>query len=120
MGNLFYIVKMILITIALILVMQIEVDHKTIESHAESFIQQSQIMSPVRDIAQGGFRFFKVAYHNVGKTVDSFFTKNFRSENAPGKRKLVELKRSLGFEKEQQVKEEKRRAQENNEDSDLE
>jgi hypothetical protein len=109
MGNIFYVLRMILITVVLVVLMQVEVGHKTIENHAEGFIRQSGIMAPARSVAQGGFVFFKVAYHKGSQILDSFFTKNFRNENSPGRRKLVELKRSFRFEKENEKREELKR-----------
>lgn len=113
MGNIFFTIKIAIITIVLILLMQIQVDNKTIEAHIESYVKTSMLISPIREVAHGGFAFFKSGYHWTSKTVDSFFSKNFRSENSPGRRKLTEIKRSLGFKKEQEKKQ--KTSSENNE-----
>lgn len=118
MGNIFYILKIGVITVVLIIFMQINFGQETLENKAENFIRQSSIMEPIRQVADGGFIAAKNLYRNTIEFVDSIVTKQFRSENAPGKRKLIELKRSIAFEKEQEDK--RRSSLENNETEDLE
>lgn len=104
MGQIGYILKIVIATCIVVVLMQVKVGENTIENHAEKFIRTSSTTAIFRDVAQGGFLVAKTTYHGIAKTVDSFFTKNFRAEESPGRRKLVEVKRSLGFHKEQEKK----------------
>lgn len=115
MSHIFYVLKIGLITFIVVLVMQIEVSNRTIENHAESFIRKSSILEPIRQISEGAFIASKNAYRITIKTIDSFVTKQFRAENSPGQRKLLEIKRSLAYQKEQE-----KQIEENEETEDLE
>lgn len=107
MGQIFYIIKIAVITFAVVLLMQIKIDETTtVENHVESFIRTSVLTSPIREIAQGGFLLVRNTYHGAIENLNALFTKNFQAENSPGKRKFMELKRSLGFEKEIEKKKE--------------
>jgi hypothetical protein len=99
MGHLFYVIKIGIATFLIVVLMQIEVSHSTIESHAENFIRKSNVFEPARQIAEGGFIALKIAYHKSLNIVDSFVTKQFRAENSPGQRKLLEIKRSLAHQR---------------------
>lgn len=104
MSHILYILKIGLITFIVVLAMQIEVSNKTIENHAEGFIKKSSILEPIRQISEGAFIATKNAYRITLNTFDSFVTKQFRAENSPGQRKLIEIKRSLAYQKEQEKK----------------
>lgn len=104
MGHLFYILKIGITTFLLIVFMQIQVSHNTIENHLEGFIRKSSLLEPARQISEGGFIALKNIYRKSIKTADSFVTKQFRAENSPGQRKLLEIKRSLAFQKDQEKK----------------
>ena len=119
MGNIFYVLKIGIVTVLVIVIMQINIGQETLENKAENFIRQSSIMEPIRQVADGGFVVAKNLYRKVVESIDSVVTQQFRSENAPGKRKLVELKRSLAFQKEQEQKKENSYS-ENEESEDLE
>lgn len=104
MGHLFYILKIGIATFLLIVFMQIQVSHNTIENHVENFIHKSSLLEPARQISEGGFIALKNIYRKSLKTADSFVTKQFRAENSPGQRKLLEIKRSLAYQKDQEKK----------------
>ncbi len=106
MANLFYILKIGILTFLLVVFMQIEVSQNTIENHADSFIKRSGFMEPIRETAKGGFIVLRKAYRTAIAKADLLVTEQFRLENSPGRRKILELKRSLAFEKEQDSKKE--------------
>lgn len=119
MGNIFYVLKIGIVTLVIVLIMQINIGQNTVENHAEMFIRKSSILEPVREVAEGGFIVLKNVYRKTASTIDTFVTEQFRSENAPGKRKLFELKRSLAYQKDQEKRLEEQ-SQENEESEDLE
>jgi hypothetical protein len=104
MGHLFYVLKIGIATFLIVVLMQIEVGHNTIENHAELFIRKSSLFEPARQIAEGGFIALKVVYRKTLNIADSFVTKQFRAENSPGQRKLLEIKRSLAYQKQEEKK----------------
>jgi len=97
MGHLSYVFKMLVLTLVVLMLMQLHVGRKTLENHAEEFIRKSSLLEPARDVAKSGFTIFKNAYHTGLRAADTFVTREFKSENSPGRRKIVELKRSLNF-----------------------
>lgn len=105
MEHIRYLLKIAVVTMIVIMAMQMKMNGRTLETHAESFIRTSSITSIVRDVAEGGFFLAKSAYQTTSKTVDSFFTRNFRDQNSPGRKKIAEMRKSLGFktEKEKQL-----------------
>jgi hypothetical protein len=104
MGHLFYVIKIGIATFLIVVLMQIEVSHNTIENHAENFIRRSSFFEPARQIAEGGFIALKIMYRKGIAIADSFVTKQFRAENSPGQRKLLEIKRSLAYQKDEERK----------------
>lgn len=104
MEHIKYIIRIAVVTMIVIMVMQMKMNGYTLETHAETFIRTSSATSIVRDVAEGGFFFAKSAYQTTAKTVDSFFTKNFRDENSPGRKKIAEMRKSLGFKTEKEKK----------------
>lgn len=104
MGHLFYILKIGIATFLLVVFMQIQVSHNTIENHLEGFIRKSSLLEPARQISEGGFIALKNLYRRSIKTADSFVTKQFRAENSPGQRQLLAIKRSWAYQKDQEKK----------------
>jgi len=113
MSHLFYVLKIGVATFLLVIFMQIEVSHNTIENHAEIFIRKSTLLEPIREISEIGFIALKNIYHKSISVADSFVTRQFRAENSPGRRKLLEIKRSLAYQKNQEKKIENEESSEN-------
>ncbi len=53
MMNLFFLVKTFVLTVAIVLMMQIKVGERSIESHAMGFVQSSTIAAPLNSVARG-------------------------------------------------------------------
>ncbi len=102
MSEFFYVLKVALATLILIMFMQVKVGSNTIESHFESFVKTSSVTAPVREIAEHGFIAIKGAYTN---TVHFLNAKLFKKSGAPGERSFFALKRNQIYEEEQKLKE---------------
>jgi hypothetical protein len=61
MSELFFCLKTLVLTIALVMVMQIRVGEQTLESHAMAFFQSSSIVTPLNSVAQGAGKLFEDA-----------------------------------------------------------
>ncbi len=70
MNELIYVVKCLFITVALVLVAQIKVKEKTIESHITEFGQRSWLAKNIQQTAAGGAR----AAGEIGTTVKRSFS----------------------------------------------
>ncbi len=70
-----FFVKTFILTVAIVLMMQIQVGTSTLESHAMSWVQSSSVASPLNTVARGAAKLFhdvtaKVwqgVHQNVGK-----------------------------------------------------
>lgn len=104
MSHIGFVLKIFVLTVVIVLLMQIKVGEQTVENHAHSFLKTSSILAPLNEIAQGGAALFRSTYQGAIKTFDSIVTKKFRSDSSPGKRGLVDVKRSQKYEKDQELK----------------
>lgn len=53
MMDIVFFLKTFLLTIAIVLVMQIQVGEKSIETHAMNFVQSSVVVAPLNGVAKG-------------------------------------------------------------------
>jgi hypothetical protein len=53
MMDVYFFIKSFLLTIAIVLVMQIHVGERTLESHAMSWVQSSYVVAPLNGVAKG-------------------------------------------------------------------
>jgi hypothetical protein len=104
-----FVLKVAVVTIVFVLIMQIKIGEETVENQAHYFLKTSILLKPLEDVAQGGVALFRSTYRGVVKTVDSVVTSKFKSSFAPGRREIVNIKRSETYKKEQEFK---KRAQE--------
>lgn len=82
MSELFFCLKTFVLTIAIVIVMQVQVGERTLENHALSWVQTSPIVSPLNSVARGGA---KVIREMMDKTQERFHHyKRKISENSSG------------------------------------
>ncbi len=75
MMDFLFFVKTFILTVAIVLVMQIQVGDHSLENHAMGWVQSSAITSPLNDAAKGAGKLFHEltaklhsgVHHNVGK-----------------------------------------------------
>lgn len=65
MSEFVFFLKLFGLTIALVLVMQIQVGEVSLEDHAMSFVQSSSITSPLNAVAHGGAKMFRDASSRI-------------------------------------------------------
>lgn len=87
MSEFFFFMKLFLLTIALVLVMQIQVGERSLESHAMGWVQTSALVQPLNSIAVGGAKVIKDLTAKISGSV---------SQNS-GKKKKEEKKSSSSF-----------------------
>ncbi|MCJ8277124.1 MAG: hypothetical protein HRT44_03240 [Bdellovibrionales bacterium] len=98
MGDLFFIMRMSIYTLIIVLIMQIKIGPKTVEERVIQFTHKSQFAGVIQEVAEGAVAFLGVQYNNVAGKVSTEFFKTHGQEQAPGKRlqsKLQSLKNSL-------------------------
>ncbi|MCB0350723.1 MAG: hypothetical protein KDD38_06035 [Bdellovibrionales bacterium] len=105
MGDLFFFVRVMVITIVVVLLMQIRWGNTTIENHAMNFISSSSVVKPIDDVASGTVRFIRNSWSAFIKGINTNFSNALRRENQPGQRHSgFNLQRSEQYVREQAVK----------------
>lgn len=105
MGDIFFAIRMLVVTIVIAVLMQIKIGDMTLETHAHSWVQSSSAVESLREIAQGGVRMIRVGYKTVVNLIDAKVGAGFNRDQMAGSRSLsLGLERSAAFEKEQEAK----------------
>lgn len=72
MSEVFFCIKTFVLTVAIVLVMQIQVGERTIESHAMSFVQSSAVIAPLNHVARGAAKFVQDLKDKVTAKTDHY------------------------------------------------
>ena len=59
MREVFFCIKTFVLTIAIVIVMQVQVGERTLENHALAWVQTSPLVSPLNTVAQGAAKMIK-------------------------------------------------------------
>ncbi len=95
MGDLWFCFKMLIITFVLVLLMQIRIGEHTLEASIHSWIQESPIVKPLDQVAQGGLKVLRQGFHGFSSKLSTKLEDHFSDDRTPGKRSLLPpLKRS--------------------------
>ncbi len=108
MGDIFFVIRMSIYTVIMIIILQVKVGPTTLEEKLYQFTHQSQLAGAIQGVAQGAARFVGLQYNNLTGHVKSRFVEQHSSTQRPGDRlesKIEELKNSLNkqWEKKKQV-----------------
>lgn len=87
MKELFFVTKVFIFTIALVLVMQIKVGNSTLENHAHFMIQESVITEQIQVIADGAAKITR----GITRGVSEKFSGMFRKKGEPDSKKRLNL-----------------------------
>ena len=92
MGDIFFIIRMAVYTVVLVIVMQVKIGPTTIEEKVIDFTHNSSFSETIQKVAEGAVRIIGIGYNKTVQNVESAFSKNHLKENIPGQR----LKETLG------------------------
>ena len=99
MGDLFFVIKMSIYTLVLIIILQVKVGPTTLEQKLYNVTHQSELAGVIQGVAQGAAHFIGVQYnHLAGRVKNTKFLKQHSSTHRPGdrlKNKFEELKTSI-------------------------
>ncbi len=107
MRDLFFILKMIVITFALILTMQIQVNDRTLEERSLAWIRTSPIIEELQKVADAGVIGARKMWGTLTSQFGDNVFKGFKSEDKPGNRLRATWERSKTY-----IEEKSREAQE--------
>jgi hypothetical protein len=97
MSDLFFVIRMVIITAVLLIVMQIKVGTVTIERSAQEWMHSSSMIASLQKVAGGAVKFLSQGYKTVATSIDSGVGKVFHSGELPGSRISNAFHRSTGF-----------------------
>jgi hypothetical protein len=80
MMDLFFFVKTFFLTIAIVLMMQIQVGSTSIENHAMSFVQSSAVVGPLNTVARGAAKMIRDVTNTISNEVKKNTKKNKKEE----------------------------------------
>lgn len=80
MMDFLFFVKTFFLTIAIVLIMQIQVGSASIESHAMSFVQSSAVVGPLNTVAKGAAKMIRDVTHTISAEVKKNTKKNKKEE----------------------------------------
>lgn len=98
MGDLLFVLKMVVYTLVLVIILQVKVGPTTLEQKLHSFTHESQIAGTLQIVAEGAARFIGAQYNNFTGHLKSRFINQHSSSQRPGDRlqsKFKELKESI-------------------------
>ena len=98
MGDLFFLIKMSIYTVIIVIAMQVKIGPTTIEQKVIEFTHHSQLAGNLQQVAQGAASFIGVQYNRVIGHVNSKYIKQHSRDQIPGERlkaKIEDIKASL-------------------------
>lgn len=111
MGDLFFVIKMCIYTLVIVVLMQVKIGPTTIEQKVIEITHQSQLAGVLQGVAQGAAAFIGDQYKAMRGQVNSQFIEQHSASQIPGERlkaKVEEIKKSLKkdwVDKKDQIKE---------------
>ena len=108
MSELFFVIKMSVITFVVVILMQIQVGGDSVENQMHAWMQTSTPSLFLREIAEGGLKATHEMWVGLTSGIKSKYWEKFHPEKLPGKRQLkLQIERSEVFIEEQKSKAEK-------------
>lgn len=80
MMDFLFFVKTIFLTIAIVLLMQIQIGERSLENHAMSFVQSSMVVAPLNSVARGAAKFIRDITQTISISVKRNSKKNKKEE----------------------------------------
>src|SRR5258708_3525001 len=80
MKEVFYVFKIFVVSMVLILFLQIRIGNSTLENHAHLFIQESWVTEQVQLVADGGAKLVKTVTQGISQKLGGIFKKSARAE----------------------------------------
>lgn len=81
MMDFFFFIKMFILTIAIVLVMQIQFDNQSLETHAMSWVQSAAVIGPLHGIKRGAAQLVHDLSHKISSVIHDNVSKNKREDS---------------------------------------
>lgn len=105
MTDLFFFIRMIVVTVFLVIVLQVKLGAATVEEHLRDWARQSVVMGTLDDVAAGAVAAMGRAYQSAVNMIDAKINSRFDREQIAGARATIfRLGRSDAFKKDEERK----------------
>lgn len=105
MSELFFVIKMCVVTAIVVVLMQIRVGTETVETQVHAWLQTSTPSLFLREVAEGGLKATHDVWASVTSGVKTKYWEKFQPDKFPGNRQLkMQMERSEVFLEEQKNK----------------
>ena len=81
MMDFLFFVKTFVLTIAIVLVMQIQVGNRSLETHALGWVQSSDVVGPLQGVARGAAKLTHDFTHKLSDVIHDNVSKNKKEES---------------------------------------
>jgi hypothetical protein len=98
MGEVFFVLKTMVITIVVVMILQIKIGSSTIEQKSMTWIHESVVVESLRGVADGAVKIFSKGFNSVRSTITGDVSDRLSSET---KAASFELKRGEAYYREQ-------------------
>ncbi len=88
MSDIFFVIRMSVITFGVVLFMQVQVNERTIEEHSLAWLRSSSLISELQEVADGAISAGKSLVATVGRHFNKDFFKGWDRDNQAGFRHL--------------------------------
>ncbi|MCC7404007.1 MAG: hypothetical protein IT288_06360 [Bdellovibrionales bacterium] len=105
MGDLIFLIKIVIATLLIAAVMQTRYENRSIEAHVLSWVGESPIIHPLEQVGEGGAALIRDSWKNLKSVVEA----KIKRTEIPGQRELgVKIQRSKEYLSEQAEKAKKK------------
>jgi hypothetical protein len=100
-GDLIFLIKIVIVSLLIAAVMQTRYENRSIEAHVMNWVGESPLIRPLEQVGEGGAAFVRDSWKNLKSVVES----KIKRTEIPGQRELgVKLQRSKEYLSEQAEK----------------
>jgi hypothetical protein len=87
--DIFFVLKMFVVTVLVVLVMQIHIGEKSVEDHFHSWVKHSAFIDYVEEAVDGGMALFRGIYKKADTGIHTLLAKTIRSKHEKKERGLA-------------------------------
>lgn len=88
MGDLFFVIRMFLISLVIMLMFQVRIGTLTVEEHSLSWLRESSFAHEIQETGQGAALFIRDIFQKVGHLLQTSFGDSMRSAEQAGARTI--------------------------------
>ncbi len=117
MGDLIFVLKCLIVTVAIVVLLQIRIGQRTVEGHAMTWIHHSPISHHLQDVAEGAVKVGTEAKRGVASLIGSDQPPEPDAASAQASREWFKIKRSAAYHRQKERESKQARERERNERS---